>query len=240
MSGPYAYFDSGARFDEGFRYAPAGVVPSTTKSKMSTLALNISQLTIPQKIQKGNSYVQMGSDNSNVPGNGPAIAVLSTAVADLTTSNAAYEDARQTAKQLLAARNAALENFTAAATALGVFTESATGGDAEKILSAGFDIKSDPVPPQPVEQILNVKVSYTGTPGYSEVRWKRDVAADAYVVECCQDPITPEGWMGSGTVVETKFTGNGAIPGKACWYRVAGLNRIGQGPWSEPALRPVM
>ena len=46
--------------------------------------------------------------------------------------------------------------------------------------------------------------------------------------------------MGSGTVVETKFTGNGAIPGKECWYRVAGVNRIGRGPWSVPALRPVM
>lgn len=182
----------------------------------------------------------MGTNNANVPGNGPALAVLSAAVAELTTSNAAFEEARQTAKHLLAVRNTAQDNFMAAATALGVFTESATGGDAEKILSAGFDIKSDPVPPQPVQQILNVRVSFNGTPGYSDVRWKRDAAADAYVVECCQDPITPEGWMNSGTVVETKFTGNGAIPGKACWYRVAGVNRLSQGPWSEPALRPVM
>ncbi len=60
------------------------------------------------------------------------------------------------------------------------------------------------------------------------------------MIECCQDPITEAGWKNMGTVVEPKFTGHGAIPGKLCWYRVAGVNKLGQGPWSEPALRPVM
>ena len=215
MSGPYAYFDSGARFDEKFRYAPAGVAPVTKKNKMSTIALNINKLTIPEKIQKGNSFVQMGSDNVNVPGNGPAIAVLAAAVADLTTTSAAYEDARKNCKNLLTLRNMAMGSFMDAATALGVFTESATGGAEDKIQSAGFDVKSEPVPPQPVQQILNVKVSYTGNPGYSEVRWKSDVAADAYVVECCQAPITPEGWMGSGTVVRRRSRAMGPSPARS-------------------------
>ena len=240
MSGPYAYFDSGARFGQDLRWAPAGVEPATKYKNMSILALNISQLPIPLKLQHGNGYITMGTNNSNVPGNGPALAVLSAAVAELSSSHAAYEEARQNCKQLHAARATALADFMAAATALGIFTESVTGGDATKILSAGFDVKADPGPPQPVQQILNVRVAFNGTPGYSEVSWKRDVHADAYVIECCQDPITLAGWMNSGTVVEPKFTGNGAIPGKACWYRVAGVNRIGQGPWSEPALRPVM
>ena len=33
---------------------------------------------------------------------------------------------------------------------------------------------------------------------------------------------------------------NGAQPGQRYWYRVAGVNARGQGPWSEPACRPVM
>jgi hypothetical protein len=204
------------------------------------LALNISELNISQKLGKSSEWQSMGANNSNVPGNGPALAVLSAAHAELAAQHAAYEEARQRCKEILALRTAALGNFMAAATALGVFTESATGGEASKILSAGFDVKATPAPPQPVGQVLNVRVQFNGTPGYSEVRWKRESHAEAYVVECCQDPITADGWKNMATVVEPKFTGNGAIPGKPCWYRVAGVNRLGQGPWSEPALRPVM
>jgi hypothetical protein len=182
----------------------------------------------------------MGQGDANVPGNGPPLAVLEAAQTALAEAQAAFEESQQTTKHLKSLRDTALQNWQAAVTALGVFTESATGGDAAKILSAGFDVKSAPQPPQPVQQILNVRVHFNGTPGYSEVRWKRDRRAEAYVVECCQDPITENGWKNMGTVTEPKFSGNGAIPGKACWYRVAGVNKLGQGVWSEPALRPVM
>ena len=89
-------------------------------------------------------------------------------------------------------------------------------------------------------QVLNVRVAYTGDPGYSEVSWKKESNADAYVVECSQEPITEAGRRNMGTVVGVKYVGNGAIPGQKCWYRVSAVNRDGRGPWSEPALRPVM
>jgi hypothetical protein len=60
------------------------------------------------------------------------------------------------------------------------------------------------------------------------------------VIECSQDPITETSWKNMGTVTEVKYVGNGATPGHKCWYRVAAVNRAGQGPWSDPALRPVM
>ena len=241
MSGPYAYFDSPeARFDSALRWAPAGVGPVNPRNIMSNLALNISNLSIAQRLTVGTRYLSMGDANPNVPGNGPSLAVLSAAQTALTAADAAYEEARQNCKRLMEQRDVALANWNAAAMGLGVFTESATGGVEAKILSAGFDIKAAPQPPQPVQQILNVRVLFNGTPGYSDVRWKRDPRAEAYVVECCQDPITESGWRNMGTVTEPKYTGNGAIPGKPCWYRVAGVNKLGQGVWSEPALRPVM
>jgi len=33
---------------------------------------------------------------------------------------------------------------------------------------------------------------------------------------------------------------SGAEPGKVCWFRICAVNVLGQGPWSEPARRPVM
>ena len=67
------------------------------------------------------------------------------------------EAQRTTAAQLMAARDAVEADWLAKLTALAGFTESATDGNPEKILGTGFGIRGEPVPPQPVQQILNVK-----------------------------------------------------------------------------------
>ena len=70
--------------------------------------------------------------------------------------------------------------------------------------------------------------------------WKRDRHASAYRVQRSPERITDTSWEEMGTVTEASYIGNGVIPGQQYWYRVAAVNRLGQGPWSQPALRPVM
>lgn len=207
---------------------------------MSIIALNVSKLPIADKLVKGQDIITKSTSNPNTPGNAAALATFSAAQAALTAANAAYEANRQSATALLAARDNALENWNTTLIGLGGVTESVTGGVAEKMLSAGFDVRAEPRPAQPVAQVQDVRVSYNGNPGYSNVRWDREVNADAYLVQCSPDPITETSWRNLGTVTEAKFSGNGATPGVKCWYRVSAVNRLGQGPWSEPALRPVM
>ena len=240
MPAHVAYWNSGVRWgNPNLRWAP--LAPEPTKSnRMSSIAINISNLTLLAKLGRGQEFITMGSGNAGVPGNAALIATLTTKQTALVAANAAYEETRQACKQGLAARDALAEEWNAAVVALAAYTESVTGGDATKILSAGFDVKAPPSPPQAVGQVLNVRVLFNGEPGHSEVRWKRETNADAYVVECSPDPITDASWRNMGTVVEVKYEGNGATPGQKCWYRVAGVNRGGRGPWSEPALRPVM
>ena len=125
-------------------------------------------------------------------------------------------------------------------TGLAGVTETVTGGVPSKILSTGFGVKAARTPTQPVEQVVNVKVSFTGEPGHSAVEWKPNSNATGYVLECADDANEPGSFQYKATVREAHWEGNGAVPGKMCWFRVAALNRLGQGPWSEPALRPVM
>ncbi len=202
--------------------------------------MNVSSLTIPEKLVKGQDIITKSTSNPGVPGNTAVLAAFSAAQVAFTAANAAYEAVRQQARQLMTERDTAEQEWVASMNILAAFTESATDGDAAKIESAGFGVKAAPAPPQPVAQILNVKVTFTGMPGHSEVRWKRETNADAYVVERSADPITSTSWDNVGTVAEARYEGNGAIPGQKYWYRVAAVNRLGQGPWSEPALRPVM
>lgn len=228
-----------SRWDTGLRWSSPGPGP-TKKKTMSMIAINTGKLSIPQKQDKGATIITMSTSNPNVPGNASPLAVFVTAQARLTAAAAAAEEARQASKVRTSELNAALVLWNAAIVGLASFTEMATGGDAGKILSSGFDVRAEPTPPQPVGQVMDVRVSYNGTPGYSDVRWDREANADAYMVQCSPEPITETSWKNMGTVTEVRFSGNGATPGVRCWYRVAGVNRLGQGVWSEPALRPVM
>ena len=232
------HWGDGKRWGQGGHWAPAPG-PRIQKT-MANIAMNTSKLTIPEKLGKGQEIITMSTANPAVPGNTALVTALSTAQAALVAANAAYEQGRQDCKQMMAARDAALVEWNGAVTGLAAFTESATGGNPTDILSSGFAVKAQPSPPQPVGQVLNVRVAFTGDPGYSEVSWKKETSADAYIVECSQEPITDVSWRNMGTVVGVKYTGNGAIPGQKCWYRVSAVNRDGRGPWSEPALRPVM
>ena len=241
MSEQGAHWDSPtSRWDTGLRWA-SGPGPGPQKRRtMATIAINTYKLTIPEKLIKGQDIITKSTSNPNVPGNTTVLATFNTAQAAFTAANAACEANRQAGKQLTATRDAAEATWNTALTGLAGFTESATDGIVDKILSAGFDVKREPTPPQPVTQVMDVRVSFNGMPGYSNVAWKRDGNADAYVVERSADPITATSWDNVGTVAEAKYTGNGATPGQKYWYRVAAVNRLGQGPWSEPALRPVM
>jgi hypothetical protein len=207
---------------------------------MAIIVLNISKLTNLAQIAKVGDIITKSTANPNVPGNAAPLALLVTTQEAYADANAAWEAYKTAGQTLLAARDTAKESCLQALTGLAAFTEMVTEGDVEKITSAGFDVRSAPSTPQPVEQILNVRVSFTATPGHSEVTWKRDPRAEAYVLARSPDPITPESWVNVATVTGVKYEGNGATPGQKYWYRVAGVNKLGQGPWSEPALRPVM
>ena len=240
MSNHGVYWNApSSRWNTGLRWSTPdpGVIQ---KKVMAKIAININGLPISQKLDKVQEIINMSTANPNVPGNAALLTALTTAQATLTAKATAAEEARKAAKEATAARDEAMEVWYAALLALAGFTESTTGGVESKILSTGFDVRAEPRPPQPVAQVQNVRVSYNGTPGYSKVRWDRETNSDAYMVQCSPEPITETSWKNMGTVTEAKFSGNGATPGVKCWYRIAGVNRLGQGPWSEPALRPVM
>jgi hypothetical protein len=195
---------------------------------------------VAEKLIKSAEYVNLGSGNSNVPGNAAMIAALTAAQAALEAAECAAEEARTIAKQRTAERDAALEAWTEAVNNLAAFTQSATGGDAGKILSAGFDVRKPPTPiPVPVG-VTGLTVQLNGSPGYSKVSWNPSAGADGYLLQGSVDPITATSWETPVISKKTKIDANGASAGEKYWYRVAPFNSAGQGPWSEPACRPVM
>lgn len=206
---------------------------------MATITLNTSNLNVLEKCAKGTSIVTKSTNNPLAPGNGTQLAKFVTAQDALVAANAAVIAARETLRQLFAARNAAETGWQTELTALAGVTQAVTGGDETAILSTGFGVRAPSTPTPPLHAPINVLVRTNGTPGISKVSWELE-GADSFIVQMSLDAAAPTNW--TDVLMTTKSSADipGAEPGKCAWFRVAGFNVQGTGPWSAPACRPVM
>jgi len=212
----------------------------TTERVPPKIACKVSLLTIPEKIVKGQDIITKSTNNPLVPGNTEGVADLNTAQTALVAANAAYEAARQTCKQRMADREAATAAWTAKVNALAGVTEAITEGNEVAILSAGFDVVAPRTPPQPLAAPVNVRAETNGEPGHTIVSCDPLEGAKSYLVQKTTDPDAAEGWETVATPTKATCDTNGVTPGTRAWFRMAGVNARGRGPWSEPTPRPVM
>ena len=231
--------DGITRWDSGARWAPAAPKPRTNKL-MAIIALNTSKLPFPTKLVKGQDIITKSTGNPNVPGNAAAVTAFSNAQADLLAANAEYEANRQAGLQLQSAREDALASWNTALTGLAGVTENATQGDATKILSAGFDIRGAATPKPPLGAPTDVLAQTNGSPGVTKLSWSPLDGVRLYIIQQNLNPALENGWTQVATSTKARCETNGVAPGTVMWYRVAGVDTEGQGPWSAPACRPVM
>ncbi len=229
-------YNDGTTYNSGARYPVGGF----STRKMKNVKVNVSNLTILQKQNKGADIVVKQTGNPNVPGNAAVLADFSAEQTALEEAIAAVTAIRLAAQQATAVQEAALRRWVDKLMLLASFTETATGGDPVKILTTGFEVRAGRTPPAVLGMVAGLMVRLNGAPGHSKLSW--DALADAvgYLVQGSPDPITPSSWTTSVVVTTSKHVANGAAPGQKYWYRVAAFNSLGQGPWCEPASRIVM
>ena len=175
-----------------------------------------------------------------MPGNAFALADLVAAQTALVNAQNAEVAARGTVAQKMAERENAETAWLTALNALAGCTQSATDGYAVAIESAGFGVRAGRTRTQPLPAPEGLIAKTNGTPGHTLLTWPPLAGAKSYLVQSSPDPITPASWAFSKSCTTASADVNGAQPGQRFWYRVAGVNGKGQGPWSEPACRPVM
>ena len=207
---------------------------------MATITTNTSRLPVLNKCERGASIVAKSTDNPLVPGNAAQLAIFSTTQDALVAANAEVEAVRSTLAQVLASRDVAEQKWDGEVAQLAVLTQAVTNGDPVAMLSAGFGVRGQNTPPQPLPAPENVTAGTNGSPGITKVRWRGLAGAVSYLVESSPDPITGTSWRQVATPTKASCEVDGAEPGKPCWFRVAGVNPLGVGPWSAPALRAVM
>ena len=207
---------------------------------MAITTTNTSRLPVLNKCERGASIITMSTDNPLVPGNAGQLASFSTAQDALVDSNAEVEAVRAKLAEVLARRDAAEQEWDREIALLAVTTQAATKGDTGAMLSAGFGVRGRNTPPQPLPAPENVTAATNGSPGTTKVRWPGLPGAVSYLVEMSTDPFARTGWRQVATPTKASCEVEGAEPGRPAWFRVAGVNPLGTGPWSAPAQRPVM
>lgn len=231
-------WDDGTRYDSGARYDDP--TPQPSNHKMAQITTNISGLTVPQKITKGADVAAKQLNNPLIPGNGPTLAAFSAAQSALLAAQTTMTEARESLRQATVARDQAEAAWDGKITLLADFTQTATGGSENGILSGGFGVRPPAGPIKPLTAPENLKVATNGAPGVSKLRWTPVPGAASYLVQCCADPITPAGWRQVDAGTKTNIEIPGAVPGEVCWFRVAAIGAAGDGPWCLPAQRPVV
>jgi hypothetical protein len=231
-----ARYNDGTTYNSGARYAAA----STSTQPMSMIKINVSTLNKQMKAARGLQIIAAQTGNPNVPGNTVPLADFATEQTSLEEALALMAATRIAALEATAAADAAVVRWLEKLTMLAAFTETATGGDAAKIISAGFQVKAGRTPAQLLPAVEGLLVELNGEPGHADLSWTPIPGATGYMAQGSPDPITPTSWTNPAVTTKAFMVANGAAPGEAYWYRVAAFNAKGQGPWSAVAPRPVM
>ena len=109
---------------------------------MSKIKLNLSTLTITEKIAKARQIVTALTGNARFKTPSPDLPTVTTAITDLETAANDAQAARQTAKTKTTAQGAKEDAVDRLLTQLAGYVESVAGNDQEAIQSAGMDTRS--------------------------------------------------------------------------------------------------
>ena len=240
------FYDSGARYDTGLRYAVAGGTTNTTtpKKAMATFKLNLSRKNIAQLIQF--CEVVLPKVKPAAPGVPPVADVedeataLAASLASLKTLSAAYEAAKVTLANLKQQRDDAGDGVRKEMTALANVVTAKTKGAAAPMLATGIPLAGDATTTTtPPAKVVNFELTAGDNDGSVDGQHDPVLYAASYEAEYTTvDPVNGP-WLKGPISTASSFTISGLTSGQRVWVRVRAIGAQGEGPWSDPATKIV-
>lgn len=227
---PPVFYDSGVRYDEA---------PTPANTRMTRIKRNWTRLNRGGRITFAKTVRDGLTGNPDVPTPNPTLVALTAAI-DLAEGKQAAVAELETQLRAKRAEEAAAQDALALALDIEASTvESATGGDAMKIVTTGFLIADAPAPPQPVGQVTNFNVTAADIEGALDGQCDPLPYAKSYEIQTCSNPNDPTSWAYRTSVTASSFRLEGLPSGQRCWVRMRALGSLGPGPWSDPATKIV-
>src|SRR5947207_1322940 len=149
---------------------------------MPKVKLNISRLSISDKIAKCRQMIAAMTGNPKFPTPNPPLTTVTTALNDLEGATNDAQSGRQEAKAKTAIQNDKDDTVDGLMSQLAGYVESVAGGDEAIIRSAGMDTKAPPsqpsdIPPAPA----NLSATAGDRDGEIDLAWEAVTGAKSYV-----------------------------------------------------------
>ncbi len=199
---------------------------------MSKVKIGFSNLTVPEQIERTRLIISNMTGNANYPAPAPSLIDLNTAVDALET---AYNESRGRDKTKIVIMNLRRKELAYLVSQEAAYVQQASGGDAEKILSSGFEIRKEPEPKSDTAgEVINLRLSDGTVSGKVRVDFDRARDAVLYVVMVSKD-ADPNKTEPQGFTSRTyKEIGDFSAGSKIC-VQVMALGRENPGTPSDPA-----
>jgi hypothetical protein len=231
---PYYDDPSGeTRYDAPGVYYDGFVPPEESAKHMAEVVVGISNKSNAEVVESAITIHTDLTGNANVPTPNPTLAALQTLI---TAADNAIND-YNASKTNLATKKEVRDNAMAALKT-GLMTEAstvqtATGGDAAKILSTGFKVKTHASPIGIPDQVVDLKVSSGAEERVLRAVWKPVRGAKSYEIESSPDPIGPTTWVSKGSTTKAQANVNSFTSGERISLRIRALGSAGAGAWSD-------
>ena len=236
-------FDQGLRFDTGLTYdaptpppAPGPVLPRNRL--MSNFKLELSRKSIDEKITLGQNHITSMTGNTLYPAatRTPTDAQFQTAQDDLVSAHQAVQAAETAWKAAIQARDVKEAAGDASLTARAANCEAVTPGDRAALATTGLPLRTPPSSVGLVDAPRDLRAEMGKNTGTIDLRWQRVRGATSYIVECMEH-APGNTWAPYKTITRASLLVTGLVSGKTYAFRVRALGTMGEGPWSDEAVR---
>lgn len=195
---------------------------------LKQVALKLSRLTVPQKIESARFIVLSMTGNANFPTPSPTLASITTLTNSLETAHIAAlgggtdDTANMHAKEVVLDLSLKL----LASYVEGIANANSITAEAV-ILSAGM-----PVRKSPTHLAKDFDVIPTGNPGEVKISTKYKVNA-TFIWQMTTNASDENSWVQITQTTQSKIIKSGLVSGTRYYFRVAMVDRTGIQPWSN-------
>jgi hypothetical protein len=197
---------------------------------MSIAVLNFKDLTIPGQVTKTRNIINHTENNIDFPNPVPTIAAITSSVNLL---ESIYLQALNDGHRFVRAMDVQEKKHYALMMLFVGYVQDESGGEKIKILSTALEVKKRGGKSKRLDAVTNLRQLKWGREGEVRMRWDLLKGARSFVSQTSAN--WNKGWK------YTDFAGTKAtlVIGKLVhesyvWVRIAGINSMGIGAWSNP------
>lgn len=212
---------------------------STTGTRVSTIKYDIKGLTPEGVTAKIRISTAGCTGNPDITGATALVTAANNACTAVDAKLLEIVNLENQLKQARIDRDRLVDTAVLAWKTLGTKVEEVTGGDAGKIVKAGFEVASGPTTRPMPDQIANLYAEATKKAGEIRVKHDRDKNAASYEYQTSPDPFSESTWTHRLTSSKSRNLIASLPAAPKLWVRARGIKGDYQGPWSDPALTSV-